>query len=205
MQPKPTVTLTREHRNAIRDHIHGYLNEAGDLELMSAAAIHGEDVRAMLDRLSVSADVLDQLGRERHGTADTYTLELDPEIVVLLDRIDRSARGTIEGNRDWLSPRNPGSPYTLEQYAQSALLARQMIDVDLDAIDAARLVREALATKCAAGEPHLTRRACGSPGLPPPTEVIDRTVTCRSPRTSFLVTPDRKPPQPWASRPLRKS
>ena len=108
----PTVTLSREHRDAIRDHITGYFDEAGDLPKLDSQPEHRELARQIIWRLSVSERVLDQIGWEIHGTADTYALELDSEIVALLDYIDTSAQGCIEANRGWLGPRDPRSFYT---------------------------------------------------------------------------------------------
>lgn len=138
-----TVTLTREHRNAIRDHITGYFDEAGDLAELDSQPEHAELARQIIWRLSASVRVLDQIGWAINGTADTYLLELDSEIVGLLEHIDKSAHGTIEANRGWLSPRDPSSPYTPEQCEDGVASARRMMDIDLDAIDAVRLVREA--------------------------------------------------------------
>jgi hypothetical protein len=141
--PHPTVTLSREHRNAIRDHITGYFDEAADLAELDRRPEYRELARQIIWRLSVSERVLDQIGWQPCATGDTYTLEPDSGIMALLDYIDKSAHGTIEDNRGWLSPRDPGSPYTPEEYEDGAASARRMIDVDLDAIDAVRLVREA--------------------------------------------------------------
>lgn len=104
---------------------------------------HRELARQIIWRLSVSERVLDQIGWEIHGTADTYALELDSEIVALLDYIDTSAQGCIEANRGWLGPRDPRSFYTPAEHEAGAKQARRAMDIDLDAIDAVRLVREA--------------------------------------------------------------
>jgi hypothetical protein len=144
--PTATVTLTREHRDAIRNHISGYFDEADDLAGLDTQHEDRDHARKIIWRLSVSVRVLDQIGWETHGTAGAYTLELDSEIVRLLDHIDRVAHGCIEDNRGWLSPRDPASSYTTAQYEDGVASARRAMDIDLDAIDAARLVREAFAT-----------------------------------------------------------
>ena len=61
----------------------------------------------------------------------------------LLDYIDTSAQGCIEANRGWLGPRDPRSFYTPAEHEAGAKQARRAMDIDLDAIDAVRLVREA--------------------------------------------------------------
>ena len=140
----PRVTLTREHRDAIREHISGYFHSGPDLALLDTRPDNQDEARDIILRLSRSVRVLDQIGWQHDGTCDTYTLELDPETIRLLEYIDASARGSIHVNRDWLQPRQPGSRLTPEQYEDDAASARRMIDIDLDAVDAVRLVREQL-------------------------------------------------------------
>jgi hypothetical protein len=122
--PSATVTLSLEHRDALRDHISGYFDDARELASIDCEPENKDRAREIVRRLSRSFGLLDQIGWEVYGRDDRYTVELDSEIVALLEDIDRSARESIRRRR--------GSPFAV------------LIDDDLDALSAVRIMREAI-------------------------------------------------------------
>ena len=135
----PTVALTPEHVAAIRSHITCELTAAGDLELYTQRSDTGGAL-ALLRVLTAAVRTLDQINNDRDG----FRLVLDDETVWFMEHVDKASRGCLETSRQALTdPQHPDEP---EGYHEETVRdIRRLIDIDLDAIDAARLVREALA------------------------------------------------------------
>ncbi len=137
MQTHRTVTLTPEHVAAIRHHIDCGLTAAGDLKFY----LQGGDTPgalALLRALTAGVRILDQIGQH---DGDGCRLRLDDETVWFMERMGDASRGCLEHSRQALiAPPRPEEP---EGYHEELIRdARRLIDIDLDAIDAARLVRE---------------------------------------------------------------
>jgi hypothetical protein len=137
---QPTVTLTREHRDAIRDDIELIFSGAGDLRFYLRRAkdpAEADNARELLWRLEVCTRLLDQLGWQRHADQDTYRLDVDADVARFMEWFGERAREDLLAERaDW--------PHLTDEDQRES--ARRIIDADLDAVDAARLVREAFAT-----------------------------------------------------------
>ena len=98
---------------------------------------------ALLRVLTAGVRILDQIAREPLGGRGDCWLELDDDTVWFMERMGEASRGCLEHSRQTLiTPRAPDEP---EDYHREVVEdARRLIDIDLDAIDAAQLVREAV-------------------------------------------------------------
>ena len=136
-----TVALTREHVAAIRSHIDCELTGAGDLKFHLQTGDTGRAL-GLLRALTASVRILDQIGWD-HDNAGCR-LDLDDDTVWFMEHVEEASRGCLEHSRQALiDPQHPDEP---DGYHEELVRdARRLVDIDLDAIDAARLVREALA------------------------------------------------------------
>ncbi len=119
---------------------------AHDLPSMLA---HGAESRwdrsyatELIWQLGVAARMLDQLGWERRGTRKRYVLDVDVDVDRFVAQIQRYALAALEDGRRGL----------LETDDETRAIARQLIDVDLDALEAARVVRTAFSLEGARDE-----------------------------------------------------
>lgn len=156
------VTLTRVHRDAIFDEI-DYVFESGrDLPFMLEHGAYStcdrHEARDLIWRLQVAARLLDQLGWQRNGDRESYVLEVDAGIDRFAARIESYALVALEDNRRGL----------LEGDDEIRATARRLIDIDLDALKAARVIRAAFRVarglEEAVAQPALTARPTGRDG-----------------------------------------
>jgi hypothetical protein len=145
-----TVTLTREHRDAIHDQIQSVVGSAGDIhfyfERADADANDREWLRTIAWRLTVCVRLLDQLGWQEHGNGDSYQLTVDADIARFMADLEHTSRGALDDNRrDLLAPRQAYACYEMtdEEWEQHRVDMRRLVDIDLDSIDAARRVQSA--------------------------------------------------------------
>jgi hypothetical protein len=144
------VTLTREHRDAIYEEIESVVGLSSDLHIYHRdAEFDLDDRRAFADivwRLDVSVRLLEQLGWQVRGDRDSYELQVDADVARFMEKLDKHMRGALEEDREAvLSPADARLRYgvTEEEWAEEIESRRRLIDLDLDGIDAARIVREA--------------------------------------------------------------
>ena len=134
---RPSVILTRAQRDAIFEEIEFAFESARDLPFMLEHGLESlcdrRDARDLIWRLQVAARLLDQLGWQERGNRDGYVLELDADVDRFAARIESYARIALEDNRRGL----------LDSNDEVRATARRLIDVDLDALDAALVVRSA--------------------------------------------------------------
>jgi hypothetical protein len=134
---RPSVILTRAQRDAIFEEIEFAFESAGDLPFMLEHGRHSlcdrRDAREIIWRLRVAGRLLDQLGWQERGNRDGYVLELDADIDRFAARIESYALTALEDNRRGL----------LDSNDEVRATARRLIDVDLDALEAALVVRAA--------------------------------------------------------------
>jgi hypothetical protein len=132
-----SVTLTRAHRDAIFEEIEFAFESACDLAFMLEHApgntVDSDDARELIMRLRVAVALLDQIGWERSGDRDDYTVEVDEAVDWFAARIESFALAGLEYNREGL---------VAGEHSLGAT-ARRLIDADLDKLKAARLVRTA--------------------------------------------------------------
>ena len=77
---------------------------------------------------------------ERRGDRDEYRLTVDDQIAQLMDEVDSLARDMLEEDR-----RAPNSDLVDDDEIEEELeYRRRAVDMELDAISAARLAREAV-------------------------------------------------------------
>ena len=103
-------------------------------------------LRTIAWRLTVCARLLDQLGWQEHGDRDGYELAVDEDIERFMAHLGQSARQALEGGRKGLlAPRQAYAGYEMtdEEWEQHRAAVRELVDIDLDAIDAARIVQTA--------------------------------------------------------------
>jgi hypothetical protein len=154
----PTVTLTREHRDAIYQEIVSVVHLGSDLHLYLAdAECDARDRAELLDvvgRLSVCVRLLEQLGWKKRGDRDSYELEVDEDVARFMEHVDRHARGALEDDKEAaLQPSDAyaayGFTFTAAEWTEEFATRRALINTDLDGIDAARIAlaahREAVA------------------------------------------------------------
>lgn len=104
-----------------------------------------DGARARIDRLAACLRLLDQIGWQQHGNRESYRVELDDDTARFIQRMGKVARRTLEdARRDLTVLRDPDEQATY--YADVVETAWRLIDLDLDAISAAGIVRDALAT-----------------------------------------------------------
>jgi len=132
-----SVVLTRAHRNAIFEEIDFAFQCARDLPFMlehgADSICDRRDARDLIWRLQVAARLLDQLGWQQSGDRDGYVLEVDADVDRFAARIESYALAALEDSRRGL----------LAGSEQERATARRLIDGDLDALEAARVVRTA--------------------------------------------------------------
>jgi len=136
MEPT-SVVLTGAYRDAIFEEIEFVFESARNLPFMlahGAASVSDRDeARDLIWRLQVAARLLDQLGWQQSGNRDRYVLELDEDLDRFAARIESYALLALEDNRRGL----------LDGNDEVRATARRLIDTDLDAFAAARVVRGA--------------------------------------------------------------
>jgi hypothetical protein len=132
-----SVILTPAQRAALFDAIDFAFESACDLPFMLQHAgdsvCDRNDARDLVRRLQVAVRLLDQLGWAQAGNRDGYLVEVGADVDEFAAQIERDAllalkdsrRGLLEGGEDVRAD------------------ARRMIDSDLDALEAARVVRGA--------------------------------------------------------------
>jgi hypothetical protein len=135
---EPTsIILTRAHRDAIFEEIGFAFDAARDLPLMLEHGAYNiydrREARDVIWRLEVAARLLDQLGWERDGNREGYVLEVDEDVDRFVARIESYALAALADNRRGL----------LEGNEEIRARVRRLIDTDLDALEAARVVRTA--------------------------------------------------------------
>lgn len=117
------------------DQIEFAFESAHDLPLMLAHGAESRWDRAysrdLIWQLGVAARMLDQLGWERRGSRARYVLDVDADVDRFVAQIQCYALAALEDSRRGL----------LEDDHEVRAIARQLIDVDLDALEAARVVR----------------------------------------------------------------
>jgi hypothetical protein len=132
-----TVVLTLAQRNAIFQEIDFAFESARDLPFLleyGAESIGDRlDARDLIWALQIALRVLDQLGWQERGNRTGYVLEVDADTDRFAARMERYALVALEANRRGL----------LEDDEEQQDSARQMIDGDLDTLEAARVIREA--------------------------------------------------------------
>jgi hypothetical protein len=120
------ATLTRAQRDAVHEHIgHVFAGEGDGLEFAVARGDRPR-VRSAIWRLGVGVRMLDQLGWEEDGDRDSYRLELDDDIAAFMEELGRHGDAALQDDL------RPGEPQSL-------------IDIDRAMIDAARVVKAAIA------------------------------------------------------------
>jgi hypothetical protein len=131
------VVLTLAQRDAMFEEVAFTFEAARDLPFLleHGAESVGErsDARDLIWQLQVALRVLDQLGWQQSGNRPGYVLEIDADIDRFAARIERYALVALEANRQGL----------LEGDEEQRATARELIDNDLDALEAVRLVRSA--------------------------------------------------------------
>ncbi len=134
---RPIVILTRAQRDAIFEEIEFAFESARDLPFMleygADSICDRRDARELIWRLQVAGRLLDQLGWQERGNRDGYVLEVDADVDRFAARIESYALIALEDNRRGLCDSNDEVRAT----------ARRLIDVDLDALEAALVVRAA--------------------------------------------------------------
>jgi hypothetical protein len=139
-----SVVLTRAHRDALLEEIQFAFACAGELPFMLEHAAHNAgdrvEARELVWRLRVGVRLLDQLGWQRKGEQDRYVVEVDEDIDRFAAGIAMFALASLEDSRRGL----------LDGDADAQTDARHVIDLDLDVLDAVRVVRTAfqLAQRC---------------------------------------------------------
>jgi hypothetical protein len=149
-----TVTLTREHRDAIYEEINGVIHQGSDLHMYFAdAEFDMEDrdwIRAFSRKLPVCLRLLDQLGWQQRGDRNSYTLDVDDDAARFMQDLDRHARDALEDDRvcmleDRAAGRREeyrwrwGVTFTDQEWAEKLCEGQRVVDRDLDVIDAARI------------------------------------------------------------------
>jgi hypothetical protein len=134
-----TVVLTLAQRNAIFQEIDFAFESARDLPFLLeyGAENIGDrmDARDLIWALQIAVRLLDQLGWRETGNRPGYVLDVDADTDRFAARMERYALVALEANRRGL----------LEDDEEQQASARQMIDGDLDTLEAARVIREAYA------------------------------------------------------------
>jgi hypothetical protein len=133
---EPTdVVLSLAQRDAIFADIDFTFESARDLPLMLEHGVErvGDriDVRELIWRLQVAVRLLDQLGWQRSGNRAGYVLEVDADISRFAAGLERHALGALEDDRHGL----------FAEDKELRAMARELLDSDLDALQAARLVQ----------------------------------------------------------------
>lgn len=133
------VTLTLAHRDAVYEEIAFVFDSARQLSLYLTASEHDVSdrqwTRDLAERFATAVRLLDQLGWHERGDRLGYVLEVDADIARFMERLEGHATDALEDGRwelasdDWSGVDRPA---TIRQ-----------IDIDLDALNAARLVQAA--------------------------------------------------------------
>jgi hypothetical protein len=135
-EPK-TAVLTLAQRDAIFQEIDFAFESARDLPflLQYGAESLGDriDARDLIWHLQVALRLLDQLGWGERGNRAGYVLEVDADTDRFAARMERYALIALEANRRGL----------LDDDEDQRASAQEMIDGDLDTLEAARVVRVA--------------------------------------------------------------
>jgi hypothetical protein len=130
-----TAVLTRTQRDVVFEQIEFAFESAHDLSFMLEHSAESRWDRTyaleLIWQLGVAARMLEQLGWERRGTRERYLLEVDADVDRFVAQIQRYALAALEDSRRGL----------LETDDETQAIARRLIDVDLDALEAARTVR----------------------------------------------------------------
>jgi hypothetical protein len=122
-----TVVLTREHRDAVWDAVETHMSAEDVATSPGDRGRLGREIRA----LTVCGRLFDQLGWQQHGDRDAYQLEVDADIAWFMQEMAQRARESLEDSRLGLVRDGRDCP--------------RCFDMDLDVMDAARLVRDATA------------------------------------------------------------
>jgi hypothetical protein len=130
-----TAVLTRAQRDVVFEQIEFAFESAHDLPFMLE---HGSEsgwdrsyATDLIWQLGVAARILEQLGWERRGTRERYLLDVDADVDRFVAQIQHYALAALEDSRRGL----------LETDDETRAIARRLIDVDLDALETARVVR----------------------------------------------------------------
>jgi hypothetical protein len=148
-----SVVLTREHRDPIYEEIVSVIHLGDDLPIyLTRGEFDTSDrdwLKAVNRKLAACTRLLDDLGWEQQGNRDSYELEVDQDIAQFMEELDRGARGALKDDSVNVSSRERdaaarvGVTFTDEQWAEKLRCRRRLVDVDLDSISAARVVRDA--------------------------------------------------------------
>lgn len=123
-----SVGLTREQRDAVRADIDCVVDSEGGGLIHSLEPEQRDQAHAAVQTLHTALRVLDQIGWSETADQDTYSLELDPEIVEFFRGVGDRGREVL---RDDL--RDPGG------------VKVHLVKIDRAMISAAELVAEAAA------------------------------------------------------------
>lgn len=145
-----TVALMREHRDAIYDEVESIVDSAGDFHMYLRDAAHDENDRewmtTMTWRLTVATRLLDELGWQEHGDRSAYQLTVDRDVARFMEGLERASRGALDDERKALAARpNDRWAYvpTKDEWERDRAATRDLMDVYLDGIDAARIAQAA--------------------------------------------------------------
>jgi hypothetical protein len=94
----PTVNLTTAQRDGLYSFVIGEVET--DTLRYAAMRRQADVVKDLVARLPACVRLLDQLGWDDDGDQDTYTVEVDSEILTLMDAIIGSVRGAVRDSRD---------------------------------------------------------------------------------------------------------
>jgi hypothetical protein len=132
-----SVILTPAERDVLFDAINFAFDSACDLPFMLQHAADSkcdrDDARDLVRRLQVAVRLLDQLGWDQTGDRDGYVVEVGADVDEFAAQIERDALLGLKDGRRGL----------LEDGDEVRAAARRMIDNDLGALQAARVVRTA--------------------------------------------------------------
>lgn len=131
------MQLTRAQRDAVFEEIAFAFECAASLPLMLEHGSHSladrVDARELIWQLRVALRLLEQLGWQDKGNRDGYVLEVDEEVDQFAAGIERYALVALRDNSEGLVAHSD----------EVSAKVRRLIDADLDALGAARAVRDA--------------------------------------------------------------
>jgi hypothetical protein len=132
-----SVILARAHLDAIFEEIEFAFELACDmpiiLEHAPESVVDREDARDLIAQLQVAVGLLSQIGWQRSGDRDRYLIEVDEGVNWFAARIESRALAALDYNRLGLRSNRD----------EVSASVRQLIDVDLEKLQAARVLRTA--------------------------------------------------------------
>jgi len=137
----PAVTLTRAHRDAVWEDAANLLRSDDVRNVFPRGEEARDEIASVLACLGACVRVLDQIGWNEHDPRDSYPLEVDSEIAAFMGGVAERAQRALES--DLRTGR--------EELCADAE-ARRFLDLDLAALDAARLALEAVAAISGGGD-----------------------------------------------------